>query len=67
MAVLAEQDGWYANLVADYADVYWAPAPGEGEGPVKELAAMFGLWHDLAEVLRSPGVCGFLTGTARAC
>lgn len=33
----------------------------------RELAGTHGLWEDLSEYIRMPGICGFFTGAADAC
>ena len=58
---------WYANLLEDFKRMLSVSAPKSGKSFVKDLAATYGLWHDLGEAIRSPGVCGFFTGAAGTC
>ena len=40
---------WYANLLEDFKRMLSVSAPKSGKSFVKDLAATYGLWHDLGE------------------
>ena len=67
LAEHAKVGGWYADLVDEFQRILSSREHRGDRAVARELAVTYGLWNDLSELFRKPGVCGFFTGMAGAC
>ena len=63
----AEPGGWYEGRVEEFLTMHSIIEGCRDEAVARELAGTHGLWEDLSEYIRMPGICAFFTGAAGTC